>query len=348
MSPLVAARLAYMLNVKTASDDVANKPEMAPQLADLAATLKAAGDALRLEVLRALAKDSYGVLELCAIFEIKQSGMSHHLKVLANAGLVASRREGNSIFYRRAYLKPQEPMAELQQQLFTTLDKTPTSPQVEQRLKRVQAERALASQAFFADNASKFRKQQDLIASYPVYAEQVRDILDQTPLPQQQRALEIGPGEGEFLGELSARFGEVVALDNTPEMLSKAETFVEINELTNVRLIAGDTRVARDQQLSSDCIVVNMVLHHTPSPAEIFQDLSMVLNPGGALLVTDLCRHDQGWAKDNCGDLWQGFDPEDFSRWAKAAGLEEGQSNYFALRNGFQIQIRLFFKPLNS
>ncbi len=65
---------------------------------DLAATLKAAGDPLRLEILRLLARDSFGVMELSRIFDTKQSGMSHHLKVLANAGLVATRREGNSIF----------------------------------------------------------------------------------------------------------------------------------------------------------------------------------------------------------------------------------------------------------
>ena len=53
-------------------------------------------------MLRALANDSFGVLELAQIFATGQSGMSHHLKVLAQAGLVATRREGNAIFYRRA------------------------------------------------------------------------------------------------------------------------------------------------------------------------------------------------------------------------------------------------------
>ena len=58
----------------------------APQEQDLdslAAFLKAAGDPLRLEVLQVLGQNSFGVLELCEIMAIKQSGMSHHLKVLA-------------------------------------------------------------------------------------------------------------------------------------------------------------------------------------------------------------------------------------------------------------------------
>ena len=84
--------------------------------------LKAAGDGFRLEILRVLAQDSFGVLELCRIFNAKQSGMSHHLKVLTSAGLLSTRREGNSIFYRRSYLVPDSPLASLQQALFAILE----------------------------------------------------------------------------------------------------------------------------------------------------------------------------------------------------------------------------------
>ena len=75
-----------------------------PATAALASLCKASADPLRLQVLRVLRKDSFGVSELCAIFDIRQPALSHHLKVLANAGLVATRREGNSIFYRRSEL----------------------------------------------------------------------------------------------------------------------------------------------------------------------------------------------------------------------------------------------------
>lgn len=318
----------------------------APQ--DLSLLLKAAGDALRLDILRIMAQDSFGVLELCQLFDCKQSGMSHHLKVLANGGWVSSRREGNSIFYRRAYLPPDHPMAELQQTLFTTLDRQPLSPEQTQRLKELQQERAQASQAFFAQNADKFRAQQDLIASYPVYAEQVNQLLANTPLRDTHLALEVGPGEGEFLPHLARRFTQVVALDNAAPLLERARTRPENQRFNNIEYILGDTSSLQQHRVLADCIVVNMVLHHTPSPADIFQDLSAALAPGGALLITDLCRHEQTWARAACGDLWQGFEPQDFSRWAEAAQLIEGQSVYFALRNGFQIQLRQFFKPSNQ
>jgi hypothetical protein len=62
----------------------------------------------------------------------------------------------------------------------------------------------------------------------------------------------------------------------------------------------------------------------------------------GVLLVTDLCSHDQSWARESCGDLWLGFEPSDLDKWAGDAGLNDIASIYLAQRNGFQIQVRLF------
>lgn len=313
----------------------------------LANLLKAAGDTFRLDILRVLAQDSFGVLELCRIFAAKQSGMSHHLKVLTSAGLLTTRREGNSIFYRRAYFAPDHALANLQQALFNGIDCLLLKPEVQTQLRELEQERSLASQQFFTDNAHKFREQQDLIASYPVYAEQMMQLLQKTALRDTSLALEVGSGEGEFLPILAQQFKHVIALDNAANMLDKARIFAHEKNLHNITFIHGDTRNLTEQQNLVDCIVVNMVLHHTASPGDIFQDLSRTLAPKGALLICDLCRHEQTWARDACGDLWQGFEPHDFSRWAIAAGLDEGQSVYFALRNGFQIQLRQFFKPVS-
>lgn len=310
----------------------------------LAQLLKAAGDDLRLSILQALARDSYGVLELAQVFEIGQSGMSHHLKVLANAGLVTTRREGNSIFYRRANYAPEDPFAGLKRELFRQIDTAPPAPPLV-HLDRVWRDRSEASRRFFLENANKFREQQDLIAGFEVYGHQVAELLALSPQRACERALEVGPGAGEFLPVLSARFARVLALDNSPEMLAQARQLAEQAVLGNIEFIEGDTGYLRQQPAAFDCAVANMVLHHTPSPASLLADIGFSLKPGGVLLLTELCRHDQSWTRDACGDLWLGFDPEDLQNWAETAGLQEGQSVYFALRNGFQIQVRQFIKP---
>ncbi|MDO3388540.1 metalloregulator ArsR/SmtB family transcription factor [Gilvimarinus sp. SDUM040013] len=312
----------------------------------LACLLKAAGDPLRLQILAILAQNSFGVSELARIFDVRQSGMSHHLKLLTAAGLTSSRREGNSIYYRRAMVLPEQPYAALQLSLFQSVDQLSSDPAVAGQCRAIAEERAQASQQFFADNAHKFRAQQDLIASYSVYGEQVAQLLSNTPFRSRHLALEVGPGQGEFLPALAKRFAHVVALDSAEAMLEHSREAAAKAKLNNVEFIHGDTSCLPQHRVLADGIVMNMVLHHTPSPADIFKDLSQALTPGGALIVTELCRHEQDWARENCGDLWQGFEPADLTQWASDAGLEDGQSMYIALRNGFQVQLRQFIKQL--
>ncbi|AZL75990.1 ArsR/SmtB family transcription factor [Pseudomonas oryziphila] len=301
----------------------------------LAALCKASGDPLRLNVLRALANDSFGVLELAQIFDIGQSGMSHHLKVLAQAELVATRREGNAIFYRRAL-----PGGRLHAALLDEVDELALAQDVQTRIAQVQQRRAATSQDFFLRVEEKFRAQQDLIAGLPQYRESLLTLLDKLSFAPTASALEVGPGDGGFLPDLAQRFAQVTAMDNSPTMLDLARQVCERDGLSNVNLQLADALGATD--VEADCVVLNMVLHHFSDPALALRLLAKRVKAGGSLLVTELCSHDQGWARDACGDLWLGFEQDDLARWANAAGLTHGDSLYVGLRNGFQIQVRHF------
>ncbi|MGK0499399.1 MAG: ArsR family transcriptional regulator [Oceanicoccus sp.] len=311
----------------------------------LLAFCKASADQLRLDILKVLSRDSYGVLELCSIFGSKQSGMSHHLKILANAGLVKTRREGNTIFYRRSSRNGSSQLIELQRALYDVIDQQPISEQLQIKVEHVQQERAANSQQFFTENADNFSQQQEQIAAYELYGPNASELISRSfSLQSPAIVLEIGPGEGAFLAELSPRFQQVYALDNSQQMLDKAANFANNSGLANVTFIQGDTKHEKLSELNADCAVVNMVLHHLPSPAEIFFDLSSVLKTDGQLFVTDLCSHDQEWVKASCGDLWLGFEPEDLTQWAADAGFKTGENIYLAQRNGFRVQIRQFIK----
>ncbi|MGE7960141.1 ArsR/SmtB family transcription factor [Pseudomonas sp. NPDC089530] len=310
---------------------------------ELAALCKAGGDPLRLNVLRALANDSFGVLELAQIFAIGQSGMSHHLKVLAQAGLVATRREGNAIFYRRALPHTELLGGKLHAALLDEVDNLALPGEVQARIGLVHRQRAAASQDFFARVADKFRAQQDLIAGLPQYRDSVLTLLDKLNFTDTATAIEVGPGDGSFLPELARRFARVTALDNSPAMLELARQVCEREALANVSLQLADA--LNGVSLMADCVVLNMVLHHFAAPADALKPMAGLLQPGGSLLVTELCSHNQSWAREACGDLWLGFDQDDLARWATAAGLVPGESLYVGLRNGFQIQVRHFQRP---
>lgn len=310
--------------------------------AALAAFNKAAGDPLRLAVLRVLRRASYSVMELCRILDIKQSALSHHLKVLAQAGLVASRREGNTLFYRRAAGSRRDGLDALQQQLWLRLDATSLTVEQEASIQAVQQERSASSRQFFRDNASRFREQQELVASLDQYAPTLIEVLDSLPLPGRGHAIEVGPGEGRFLPVLAQRFQHVTAIDNSPEMLARSQRRVADERLSGV-----DCRLGEPGSLSvvpADALVITMVLHHVAAPAQLLADCAGLLKSGGSLLICELCPHEQDWVREACGDVWLGIEPDDLQAWAADAGLRETHSIYLALRNGFRVQIRSFHR----
>jgi len=303
---------------------------------------KALADHLRLQILRLLKSESFGVLELCRILDIRQSALSHHLKILATSKLVSTRREGNSIFYRRSFLSEDDIYSDIKKTVFENLDCLEISGSQLRKIKQIQLERAQLSLNFFNKNANKFKEKQGLIVEHADYANSLHDLIAGLTLSDKAAVMEVGPGEGQLLTELLQRFENLTALDNSKDMLEKSRAAVVESGGSGVEFILGDTAVACKKDISADLIIFDMVLHHISSPAKTFKDIGALLNPEGYLLIVELCSHDQDWVRESCGDLWLGFEEGDLDHWAEKAGLTKQQSSYLGLRNGFQIQMRTF------
>ena len=306
----------------------------------LAPMFKAAGDPMRLGILRIMRRDSFGVLELCKVFSVQQPSMSHHLKVLAKAGLVVTRREGNSIFYRRSSAS-EDRNRQMLASFFELLDSEPLDQELIAAVAKIQAMRRSQATEFFRMNADRFREQQDLIAGHKEYGGQVAKLLARD---SRSSWLEVGPGDGSLLRDCAGEFAEVTALDVSQELIEKSAQNLPDNFREKVKFVHSETSTALKEGRKADVISCNMVLHHVPSPAGMVSDLAGMLKPGGQLLLTDLDQHDQDWAREACGDLWLGFPPEQLNEWAEAVGLAQGRSDYLALRNGFGVQIREYLK----
>ena len=72
------------------------------QAADLARMFKALGDPVRLRMLSLIAAHEGGESCVCDIspaFDLSQPTISHHLKVLREAGLLGSERRGTWVYY---------------------------------------------------------------------------------------------------------------------------------------------------------------------------------------------------------------------------------------------------------
>lgn len=79
---------------------------------------KALADPRRFEILEHIAKQAeVGCQHLCGCFPVRQATISHHLKELASAGLVESRRDGQYVYYRTRPAVFEEYMAELRRRM---------------------------------------------------------------------------------------------------------------------------------------------------------------------------------------------------------------------------------------
>ena len=292
---------------------------------------KAIGDPLRAQIVHSLAEDAFGVLELCDIFDMAQPAMSHHLKILSEAGLVSRRKEGTTVFYQRVA----HPEHSLVPSLYDELDRADLDAEIQNRLGAVHDRRSQRSRDFFANNADAFEQQSELICSPDIYRETVLELVQHSHPLRRRSALEVGPGTGTMLSDLAQNFSQVTAMDTAPEVIASIR-----DEITdeNVNLVTQDF-LKSDARQTYDLILAAMVVHHFPSPARFFRQARQLLHKSGLVIVAELCAHDQEWVQEACGDLWLGFREEQMHSWAQRAGLEIRDQQFLAQRNGFRVQV---------
>ena len=79
------------------------EPLTGDQAVELARVFKAMGDPVRLRLLSLIASHGGGeacVCDLTDVFDLTGPTISHHLKVLREAGLITGERRGTWVFYR--------------------------------------------------------------------------------------------------------------------------------------------------------------------------------------------------------------------------------------------------------
>jgi len=133
-------------------------------LSELAAWLRAVGDPIRIHTLRLLARDAFGVQELCHLLDSKQPSLSHHLKILLQAGLVTTRRERTTVFYRR---DPSGALAgTLKHRLLAEIDAQPLPSDIELRLQEIHQLRSEASRRFLPNRLMYSKHSKNKLLSF--------------------------------------------------------------------------------------------------------------------------------------------------------------------------------------
>ncbi len=273
------------------------------------------GDPARLRLLRALTVDRFNVTELTGILGLAQSGVSRHLGLLKDAGLVAEDRDGIYVYYRLA-----RPPAD-GSPLWTLLDQefaaATDSAEVRADLSRIQEVRRLRRENFSQHAGPDTRDGRQLVPgrSWAAWSRALGLLLP--PLD----VVDIGCGEGYLTLEAARWAHRVVGVDRSAAVLARARQLADRRKVSNITWKRGDIEKVPLPASSVDIALLSQTLHHAADPGRAVHEAARVLRPGGRVLILDLRTHDETWVKPKLGDRWQGFDDTTLSRWLTAAGL---------------------------
>jgi SAM-dependent methyltransferase len=275
------------------------------------------GDEARLRLLRVLAgrHGRLNVTELTTVLGLAQSGVSRHLKLLKEAGLVVEERGGGFSFYR---LSPTlldggfGGMWPALQAQFETAAGTPEVLGDEARLHEVIRLRKENFDVHGTDRAQFVPGR-----SWAAWSRALGLLLPQVDV------VDIACGEG-YLSVEAARWAKkVIGIDRSAEVLKRARALAERRGVANITWKRGEIEKLPLNDASVDVALLSQALHHAADPAAAVAEAARVLRPGGDVVVLDLREHDQAWVRDRVGDRWLGFKDDDLRRFLTDAGLNE-------------------------
>lgn len=271
-------------------------------------------DSTRCRMLALLDRQELTVSELCVVTQLPQSTVSRHLKTLADAGWVTSRRDGTSRYYALAPQDADPARAQIWQLTRAQLSGRAGADQDGRRLSRVLAERSQTSQQFFATAAAEWdRLREDLFGGHA----SLHALLGL--LPGDWVVGDLGCGTGLVLSMLAPHVSRVVGVDASDEMLASARA--RALHLSNVDLRRGSLEALPLPDASLDAAVMMLVLHHVPAPALALAEAARVLKPGGRLLIVDMAPHEREEYRQQMGHVWLGFSDEQLRRLFEQTGF---------------------------
>jgi len=260
-----------------------------------------------------LSKDRFNVSELTGILGLAQSGVSRHLSLLKEAGLVVEDREGGFVYYRRA-----DDQSVGTASLWTVLD--------------VEFQLAADDRAVKADEARlqevlRLRKEnfdghgdiRQLVPgrSWAAWARALGHLLPEMDV------VDVGCGDG-YLTLEAARFARsVIGVDRSDETLERAHALGVRRRVTNVQWRKGEMARLPLPDASVDLAMLSQALHHSRRPEDTIHEATRVLRPGGQLLILDLREHDEAWVRDRLGDAHLGFSERALTQMLSTAGYSQ-------------------------
>jgi ArsR family transcriptional regulator len=289
------------------------------------------GDDARLRMLRLLDAERLNVSELTGILGIAQSGVSRHLGLLKDAGLVVEEREGGFAYYRIAAVvrDGHNGFAPLWPLLQAQFESTGRSEEGRADFSRLAEVRRLRKENFDV-HAGPDTNERQLVPgrSWAAWSRALGHLLP--PL----RVADLGCGEGYLTIEASRWAEKVTAVDRSPGVLARARELAARRNVSNVTWKRGELEKLPIEAGTVDLALLSQALHHAADPARALAEAARILVPGGRVLLLDLREHDETWVRERLGDRWTGFSEEKLRELLRGAGFEQVRVGVGARRTG--------------
>jgi ArsR family transcriptional regulator len=311
---------------------------------DPVALYRLLGDDVRLRLLRLLALERLNVTELTGILGIAQSGVSRHLGLLKDGGLVSEEREAAFAYYRiapdvRDGRNGFGPLWALLQAQFEHGSATGAGRADAARLEEVRRVRKENFEAHAGGDA----KERQLVPgrSWAAWSRALGYLLPRV------RVADLGCGEGYLTIEASRWAARVIAVDRSEAVLTRARELASRRRVSNITWKRGELEKLPIRDGSVDVALLSQALHHAADPARAIAEAARILVPGGRLLILDLREHTEAWVRDRLGDRWLGFPDQRLAALLSEAGLTAVRVRVGAKRTGdpFTVLIASAAKP---
>ncbi len=316
------------------------------------------GDEARLRLLRVLAKERLNVTELTKILGLAQSGVSRHLGLLKDAGLVVEERDGGFTYYRvtrEGRLKSASTAEKAGSETVgsgfpgpSPVEGSRTSSDAAQArlwtLLESQFAAAAHDRALRADDARleevlRMRKE-----SFDTHGDERGQLVPGRSWAAWARALgyllppvrvaDLGCGEGYLTIEAARWAKHVVGVDRSEVVLRQARALARRRRVTNITWKLGEIEKAPLASASVDVALLSQALHHAADPKRAVAEAARIVVPGGRVLVLELRAHDQAWVRERLGDRWLGFDDKALRALLEGAGLADVKVTVGARKTG--------------
>lgn len=279
---------------------------------------RALADPTRLRIMALLRRMELSVGELAQALVQSQPRISRHIKILAEARLIARRKEGAWVFLGLGEPALVRPLLAALDGWAAQADPDPWLAADQVRLSAVQAERARAAEAYFNAHAGSWDEMRSLHAGEAAVEAAIAALLQTEPIG---RLADIGTGTGRMLELFAPHSASALGLDRSPEMLRLARAKLAASGLEHVELRQGDMYALSLPDGRVDTALLHQVLHYAQAPEAALAEAARLLAPGGRLLVVDFAPHEREEFRARHAHVRLGFSDEQMAGWFAAASL---------------------------